>query len=147
MFGKTSAYARNLLNQASAIFNCDTCLSLALVHLDPHCNPHTDPFLSFPALASIFSKEDRDTAASRIVNSFRSCEETRNSVLQRDAAILLTGFDEGTLINGIAFQSAACGNHSYGIFERGDLAILVHEIGHIVGCTHSFSGVMKAILQ
>lgn len=135
-----SAYVQSLVIQASEVFSRDTCLSLALVHLDPNCNRRTDPFRGFSSLGSSPSR----STASRILDFFRSYGEARDPPVRRDIAMLLTGFDEGTSTSGIAFISAACGGSAYGVVERGSLSTFVHEIGHLIGCSHSAEGVMQS---
>lgn len=134
-----SAYVQSVINEADVIYRRDTCVSVALVHLEAHCKDPSDPYRSL-ANSQGTSAESK---GSKILDGFLSVWETSRSDVQRDVAMLFSGFEDGTSTAGIAYIGAACGSAGYGWVERGTVSTFVHELGHTLSCSHTSDGVMK----
>lgn len=78
---------------ASRPFILDTCLRLALVHVDGHCRDPNDPYQSYTELVSMF-----------LVRSFiAEWQKPERVAVKRDLLYLITGFNDGTTTLGFAF--------------------------------------------
>lgn len=134
-----SAYVQSVINEADVVYRRDTCVSVALVHLEAHCEDPSDPYSSLSNLQG----SSTESKGSKILDGFRSVWESSRSQVQRDVAMFFSGFEDGTSTAGIAFIAAACGSAGYGWVERGTVSTFVHELGHTLSCSHTSDGIMK----
>lgn len=134
-----SAYVQSVINEADVIYRRDTCVSVALVYLEAHCDDPSDPYRSLSSLQG----SNTESKGTKILDGFRSIWESSRSNVQRDVAMFFSGFEDETSTAGIAFIAAACGGAGYGWVERGTVSTFVHELGHTLSCSHTSEGVMQ----
>lgn len=133
-----SAYVQAATNLASGFIQADTCVRIALVHLEAHCNDPSDPYEPLGQFTG------GQSTSIEILSELRDIWESSRTEVNRDLAIFFSGFNDGTSTIGAAFVSGICGSFSYSWIERGDVSTLVHETGHSLSATHTAEGVMMA---
>lgn len=121
-----SAFAR-----ANSPFAIQTCLRLDLIDVESNCDELTDPYQTYKTL----------TEPANILSEFRTYWLSEKENTERDVAILLTGFDDGTESNGQAYQSAACTKEfGYARVEGAIPSFVAQNVGLMVGATFEGSG-------
>lgn len=135
------AAVQDLILTANRAYTPNTCVRLALVHVDANCNNPNDPYAGF----SDFSKCGANCDKSRfILKRISNFWENNRKTIHRDAAYLLSGFEDNTAVAGIASLSSACTSRGYGWIEGPSAYTLAHELGHSLSATHSRLGLMRA---
>ena len=141
-----SAAVQTLVNQADEVFRKFTCLSIALVYLEAHCNDRNDPFAAlYDPYAALFDFPRglaKKNESLYIQEAFGTFWEEFRTYVSRDAAYFLSGFGDGAKTGGAAGLSTACSANGYGWSEKLTLAVFIHEIGHIAGSDHTPDGIM-----
>lgn len=141
LFGNQESAAtqavQNLIDDSNMAYGMTTCIQLALVHAEAHCNDPRDPYAAYTSLT-----------ANGILNAFQRLWVNSRTNVRRDAAYLITGFMDGTSTLGIAFVGVACRLRSaYGWVEGARTIVLAHEVGHTIGGNHTPTGIMRATLS
>lgn len=130
-----------LFAQASRPYILDTCVRLALVHVDAHCQDKNDPYIPLTKQASVFLA----LGFNRIWQ-----KEPRASV-PRDVVYFISGFNDGTTVLGFGFPGARGGVcdpvRSFGWIEGIVPGVFAHELGHTLSARHVESGLMKAFYE
>lgn len=124
------------INYANSIYERDLCITIALVHVEAHCNDLLDPYQPLT----------QSTSGTKMVEGFKSIWELSRNHISRDLAYFFSGFEDGTSTIGTAYVGAACSQFAYGWVEHGSGPTFVHELGHSLGALHSDSGIMQAAL-
>lgn len=133
----TVSAVRAAVAQANEPFSKGTCLQLLVSNVYGHCTTHDDPYIRLRGLDS-----------SAILAGFRDIWNSRFGNVNRDAAILLSGFVDSSQVAGSAYTGAACSAHyGYGWVELANGPVLAHEIGHLVNAKHAHTGLMTAIVH
>lgn len=126
---------QEVVDKANEAYAINTCVQLALVYVEAHCDDSNDPYKGFSNLSP-----------QGILNSFQRIWVDSRDNIERDAAYIITGFPDGTSVAGIAYISAACSNRNgYGWIEGPSSIIFAHEVGHTLGGQHTSSGIMGAV--
>lgn len=134
--GETDAVAAitALLAEVQIPYSQDTCVEFNFVRIRGFCNPSTDPY------AAAISGYDSVT----ILNTFRNYWNSNEGSTTRDAAHLISGFQQTGSSKGIAYTGATCiTSYAYGWSESLKF-IIAHELGHNLGASHSTGGIMVA---
>lgn len=136
-----AATIQSVINDASTIYERDTCLSLVLVHIEGHCNDSNDPYVGLPVAGS-------SSPSQSILFAFQNIWQSTRTSVPRDVAYLFSGFEDGTQVAGVAFVGSTCSSSSaYGWIEGPDVGVFIHELGHNLNANHAASGVMRAVLD
>lgn len=119
---------------ANAPYKNQTNVDLSVVHIEGHCEDERDPYRRLQRFKS--------TRETRIVAEIEAFWKLRRRNVQRDAMMLLTGFEQ-KFFNGEAYFASTCNGSGYSWATRARIRTVVHELAHLLGCRHTDSGIMK----
>lgn len=131
---RTIAALHAMLMAASRPFLLNTCVRLALVHVDGHCNDPDDPYA---ALTSMFSFQ--------IVPAFiAEWQKPARMAVHRDVLYLITGFNDGTTTLGFGFPGlwgGVCSKQlAFGWIEGIIPGVVAHNLGRNLGANRTEDG-------
>lgn len=139
MYGGNAADATSSIfgafARANVPFALQTCLRLDLVDTIGTCDQSSDPYRDYANFAS----------PGEILSNFRTYWNTEMSGVQRDLAVLVTGFDDGTKAHGESYVRSTCNEFSYARVEGAHASFLAHQIGYMLGASEkegATSGIM-----
>lgn len=141
-----SAYVQATVNDASRYYTRDTCVSLALVHIDGHCNRATDPYRS---LANTPVAAPAGSSQKDLVTSLRDIwnQSPARASVRRDVVVFFSGFNDGTDFIGSTNLNSVCQDDGFAWVEHGVVDTFVHEVGHTLSATHTISGIMSTTVR
>lgn len=136
---KTLMMIEAMFMAASRPFILDTCVRLALVHVDGYCREATDPYKNYKNFESF-----------DILPSFiQEWQQPKYDSVQRDVMYLLTGVnDGGTVASGSVpgFARGVCDTMwSYGWAEGINPNVFARSLGQSLGATSSAEGLMQRV--
>lgn len=129
---KVENEVRNMIKKANEKLQ-DACFEVHLANLVTYCDSKMqDPYA-----------ELKNHQSELVLLEFRN----KFPVEQKDhgnygAAILITGFEDGTVFSGRAYRGGACSKFKYGWIEKIHGGLFAHEIAHLVGAQHDTQGLM-----
>lgn len=131
---RTKAAIEGMLDEANSPYRIQTCVYLYAKRIELNCNNPKDPYGAIRKLKT----DDWLPYFGTYWNMYRKW-------VQRDVAVFLPGFVDGTTTLGVAFLGKTCvKNLAYAWVESLDDYVLAHELGHTLNCDHTQYGLMKA---
>lgn len=124
----------NFLAAVELSYSANTCVRFSMTYLDGHCKDSHDPYTRLKGKRSI-----------GILRSFRRMwQKEPYTNVQRDYALFIPGFSDGTDVSGSAYLGVICSTRAgFGWSEGLSVSTTVHEVAHSFNCDHSSEGIMR----